>query len=132
MKIVACEMRDDLRTWNLPPEVLAKIERTGWVVMCDTESVTHLCSLTPSYWYEFLYPVIILKDGVEDPDQELVQRLEELQREGLEGNIGAYDDNELWLTGNVRWADHSKDDPDETPEEIWESWRESWTGNYPL
>jgi hypothetical protein len=131
MKIVACELWDDLNTWNLPADEKDKIKAIGWAVMCDTESVTHLCDLQGSYWYEYLYPIVVLKDDVEDPDQTLRQKLEEYQREATQEE-GEYRKDELWTKGNVRWADHSKDSPDETPEEIWESWRESWNGNYPL
>jgi hypothetical protein len=131
MKIVACERWDNLDHWNLPADEKDKIKAIGWVVMCDTESMTHLCDLQGSYWYEYLYPIVVLKDDVEDPDQTLVEKLVEYQRSATE-DLGDYSKKELWLHGNCRWADHSRDDPDETPEEIWESWRESWNGNYPL
>lgn len=131
MKIVACEVWDNLEHWELPPEEKDKVKAIGWVVMCDTESMTHLCELRGSYWYEYLYPIVLLKDGVEDPDQQLVEKLEELQRQYTDEH-GTYDYSQLWMKGNAHWADHSKDDPDETPEEIWESWRESWNGNCPI
>jgi len=105
----------------LPDDVLSAAQ----VCMFDEDLRVHLCELTPSYELHHLYVSWEPKPGMTD------ERLEELDCELNEGN-----EDVLYMhCADVRVlhrADHTKDAEDETPEEIWESWRGSWRCNQHL
>ncbi len=122
MQLALVELPDHHDPRDLPPE----IRKTACVYMYDTEQHTHCCDLRPSYWLEPLYRIIYFHDDVPDERRE--------QLFDLWGEVTTEDAHYRYVsrTKPVHLADHSKDDPDETPQEIWDSWMESWRGNHIL
>lgn len=122
MQLALVELTDRHDPRDLPPEIV----ETSCVYMYDTEQYTYCCELTPSHWLEPLYRNVSFQDDISD------ERREELLEDW--GFVTA-EDAHYQHASRVKpahLADHSKDDPDETPQEVWNSWRESWQGNCPL
>lgn len=129
MKLYAIALKDTCLSPDPP------VLYTETVYLVNTDETTHCCELTPSYYLEPLYINVVCAEGTSDEDREKAY--------DIWGDLSSCDGTYMHCRYidriieeadpcKVRAADHSKDDPDETPEEIWESWRESWQGNCPL
>lgn len=122
MQLALFELTDHHDPRDLPPEII----KTTCVYMYDTEQHTYCCESTPSHWLEPLYRNVYFRDDVPD------ERREELHNDW--GDTTEYDAHYRHVSRvkPMHLADHSKDDPDETPQEIWDSWMESWRGTHIL
>lgn len=108
-----------------------RIEYIETVYMFDEGEQTRLCEATPSFYLHPLYVNVVCREGVSDAMRENLE---------MDGWADVGDPTYLHcryiepLIGTDRCveADHSLDDPADSPTEVWESWQEYWQGNNPL
>ena len=77
---------DDTKRWNIKPEIMAKIEKIEGVYLFDKNSITHLCSMSGSYWLIQIEQRIIFKDNINEEEQEAIE-------DAIDFVICSYDDN---------------------------------------
>ena len=66
------------------------IEEIRGVYMLDRNQVTHCCEVTPSYWLEWLYCLVVWNDQDEELDEEAKGQIYEKYEHQLEDNGGHY------------------------------------------